>query len=67
MCFMPKIPKPPALPEAPGRDTEAARAARARAEAEARRRRGRGATILTSALGDPGFGGNIARTTLGGS
>ncbi len=66
MCFMPKIPKPPAVPAMPGRNNDAARAARVRAEEQARRRAGRRATILTSALGDPGFGRNIARTTLGG-
>lgn len=66
MCFMPKIPKPPKIPPAPNRNSDTARAARARAEVEARLRRGRRATILTSALGAPGFGGSLNRTTLGG-
>lgn len=64
MCF--STPNQPAPPPVPDADAEAARSRRA-AEVEANRaQRGRAATIVTSPLGDPGFGDNIRRTMLGG-
>lgn len=65
MCFSaPKV-KVPEKPQVIKRED-----ATVQAEEEARKRlrgrRGRAGTILTSALGDPSFGQNVAQTTLGG-
>lgn len=54
------------LPSAPSRESEEARR-RVRQQQQANEtQRGRRATILTSPLGDPGFGQQVNRTVLTG-
>lgn len=64
MCIStPKLPKPPPVPS---KNAEAAQARRAELVRQAEQAQGRSATIITSPLGDPGFGENIRRTRLTG-
>jgi hypothetical protein len=66
MCFStktPEVPKPPPVPSKTAEDAQRRRAAEAEASRQAQ---GRAATIITSPLGDPDFGKNVRRTTVGG-
>ncbi len=62
MCFFkqPKLPPPPKTPD----PNEAANKAAAFAEQRLLKKQGREATVITGALGDPGFGKNAARPEL---
>lgn len=65
MCF-PKPPKIPAAPPVPSKTAEDAQRRRANEATSAQQMKGREATIITSPLGDPGFGEEVKKTKLGG-
>lgn len=67
MCF-PKAPevKVPDAPPVPSKNDEDAKRRRDAEAATSRQQQGRAATIITSPLGDPGFGENVKRTTISG-
>lgn len=65
MCFDVEAPKVPDSPPIPSADNDEARRRRAAQQAQNQAQRGRAATIITSPLGDPGFGQNVRRTSLG--
>jgi hypothetical protein len=64
MCF--STPRQAATPPVPSKNAEEASARRAEVAMQARQARGREATIITSPLGDPGFGQDVRRTRLAG-
>lgn len=65
MCFSFKTPKVPEAPPVPSKSAEDAQRRRSNAIADAQQAQGRNATIITSPLGDVGYGQNVRRTTLG--
>lgn len=66
MCFSVKTPEVPKAPPVPNKNAEDAQRRRAAEAQAAESAKGRQATIITSPLGDPGFGENVKRTRLGG-
>lgn len=65
MCFKtPEMPKAPPVPSAMAED---AKRRREMEMAASRQAQGRAATVVSSPLGDPNYGKNVTRVTLGGS
>ncbi len=64
MCFAPKSPSPPPAPPPPRRADEENRGAVLNAIEDVRRRKGSASTYLTGGLGDPTFGGSVAKPVL---
>ena len=66
MCFSFKTPEVPKAPPVPSKNAEDAQRRRANVAAQAEQAQGRAATIITSPLGDVGYGENVRRTSLAG-
>jgi hypothetical protein len=64
MCF--STPKIPDAPPVPSRASEEAKSRRANEMMTNAASQGRAATVITTPLGDPNFGKNVQRTTIGG-